>query len=586
MHELLAIPDGRPGLDAKLRKIRALVEEAKRDPWFREQAAAIVRHVAERDQVGEVEAVWSFVRDRVRYLRDPWSPDGLEVFTTPHRLLQDIERGTAAEDCDGHVILASALIETIGYPTRYRIGGTPPDNYRHIWLEAKTNRGWLPLELTKKDEPFDYDPSHRFPLTLTLTGNNMLDTGLGAPAFANTGKLSAAYMAEMERRRQELQRVGGAVDRARKAQEARNDARVRTGAELVASGATSRADQYSQRERERMAQRFAADARRAAAARRSGVGDFEPTPQEQRWHDEASSDVWDDRAMLAGPFGKLKKLRKRVMKTAKKVVKIHRKIFDPIQHLKMLKKSKVANKIFNPLTHLQMLTKGMKRKKSSGDDGDQYIEDRDEELMQPGGAGGTVTTDPDSTGLMPPEYFDQAQGNADPATYDAFRGWDAQTEDQEVDSLYTPAMASMIAPDKVLPADDYFSTPEWPGTTDAYDDPAPEWGAEEDDMQSDDPTDTYGETDIPNGIGDWLSDLATQVVQTGITYGQAQLQAKAAKKGFGQLQFGPTSPAMPAIQQAAPPPAASAALKYAPWIIAGVGAVLVVAMMGGTRRRR
>lgn len=601
MHELLAIPDGRPGLDAKLRKIRALVEEAKRDPWFRSNAAAIVRHVAERDQVGEVEAVWQFVRDHVRYLRDPWSADGLEVFTTPKRLLQDIASGTAAEDCDGHVILASALIETIGYPTRYRIGGVPPDHFRHIWLEAQTNKGWLPVELTKKDETFDYDPSHRFPLTLTLTGNNMLDNGLGAPTFqrANTGKLSAAYMAEMEKRRQHMQRPGGHADRARRAIEERNDRRVQTAAELVASGATSRYDQYSAREKQRIAGRHAADAARSQRAARRTLSAIDPTPQEQRWADEASTDVWDDRAMLgelSGPFSKLKKLRKRVLKKAKKVVKVHRKIFDPIQHMKMLKKSKVARKLFDPRQHLKMLGKAFKPKKVADGGGDEYFEDYGEDLMQPGGAGGTVSSDPNSTGLMPPDLWDTAQGDYDPGTGDPFRGWDAQTEQQEIDSLYTPAMREMIAPDADLPEGDYYTTPDWPGTEDAYDDPSSSWGGdawgydEETDMQAaDDPTDYYGETDTPKGLGDWLSELAQQVAQTGLQYGQAALQAKAAKKGYGNLAFGPRPPAAVAriaVPQQSPPPAASAAMKYGPWIIAGVGAVLVVALMGGSRRSR
>jgi len=593
MHELLSIPDGRAGLDAKVRKIRALVEQAKRDPWFRARAAAIVRHVPERDQVGEVEAVWQWVREHVRYLRDPWSPDGLEVFTTPRRLLEDASRGVAAEDCDGHVILASALIETIGYPTRYRIGGVSPEHWRHIWLEARTNRGWHPLELTKKDEGFTYDPSRRFPLTLTMDGTNMLDQGLGAAqggfARTNTSKLSEAYMEEMKRKREQIQRPGGRVDRLRREREKAAGQQMSATA-MVERGVLTRYDQFSQREKERIADRAKADARRGAAAARSGRGVAglgampEPTPQEQRWLEEATTDVYTDNQMLgelSGPFSKLRKLRK---KTLRKVKRVAKKVRKPLLAA------------FSPTAGMAMIGKRLRRrKKGRGSAAPEPVE-TDETMMQAGGAGGIVSMDPASTGLAPPALFDEAQGAADPSTADPFRGWDAQTDEQEVASLYTPAMQGMIAADKEPPAGDYAATPSWPGTEDAYDEAAPSWGMEpneDDTMNTDDPTDVYGETDTPKGLGDWLSDLATQVVKTGLTYQQAKLQARAAKKGYGELQFGPqpapvATPLGPSVpqQQGGAPPAARAAMAYGPWILAGVGALVVFALARGSRRSR
>ena len=77
-------------------------------------------------------------------------------------MMRDIEdpNTRASGDCDDHVILASALLETAGYPTRYVVGGLPPQDYKHIWLEVRHPReGWLPIELTKKDVPVGWDPA-------------------------------------------------------------------------------------------------------------------------------------------------------------------------------------------------------------------------------------------------------------------------------------------------------------------------------------------------------------------------------------------------------------------------------------------
>lgn len=163
------VPDGTPGVVAKVKRIRVLVEAAKRSPTFRDRAAALVQHVAEKDHDAEISTLVEHVRHGVRYLRDPWSPTGLELFIEPETMLHDVAQGRASGDCDDHVLLASALLETAGYPTRYRVGGSPPDNWQHIWLDVEHPRkGWLPVELTRKDMPIGADPSPRFILTKTL----------------------------------------------------------------------------------------------------------------------------------------------------------------------------------------------------------------------------------------------------------------------------------------------------------------------------------------------------------------------------------------------------------------------------------
>lgn len=627
MHELETIPEGRAGLDAKVRKIRGLVEAAKRDPAFRERAAAIVATVPQRDQVGEITAVFDFVRDGVRYLRDPWAPEGLELFTAPAQLLRDVDRGTAAGDCDDHVILASALLETIGYRTRYRIGGLPPDHFRHIWLEVQAPGGWMPLELVKKDEPAGYDPSPRFPLTLTLDGaSSMFDTmqGLGAPqggfARANPTKLVEAMNRGMKEARTQRQASRPVQERRREVARAAERASLTNqrlpssiGARLVAEGGVRAFDRLDATVRQKVAQA----ASRPAPGRRGQplLGDYETppsfqnTPQEERWFGFTPSDVWrddelaDDVLGLEGLGKKLKKLRKKVKKSATKIgrkaVKIHKKLLDPRESLKRLKKGlKGAGKLVGSI---------LKKPRGEGAGGEAAADDGTK--LQP-----LPYRDTGATGLVPPSLFDEGGGGGGGGgfegsePYDPWGTWDAQSEDQEVESLYTPATAAEIGPDAELPGEgegSYIPTPDWEATENPFDDPASgDEGMDYNAMDVADPTSVYGENEGSGMLGDWMTDLVQQVGNTVLTYQQARLQKKAADKGYAPLQFGatvppvattpvPSVPAQPpatVAQQPDQPPrmrrAPSALGKWGPIAVVGIGVVVLGALVFGSRRSR
>lgn len=168
------IPHGKPGLDAKVAKIRQLVEGAKRDAAFRGQVMRVLHNTPAHDELGEIGRVWSFVRRHITYRRDPV---GVEFFQSPQLLMQ----AGATGDCDDQVILAAAMLETAGYPVRYRVGALDPGQYRHIWLDAKTRKGWVPLELTKRDALFGFDPSKDFPVTETYLGAPMPTSNMLVP---------------------------------------------------------------------------------------------------------------------------------------------------------------------------------------------------------------------------------------------------------------------------------------------------------------------------------------------------------------------------------------------------------------------
>ncbi len=155
------IPHGKPGLDFKMRRIRELVTAAKQDPRFRSRVVSILSGVPAYDQRGEIRRVYNFVRKHIRYTKDP---AGVEFFQAPQLLLQP----GAAGDCDDQVLLASAMLETIGYRTRYRVGAQLPERYAHIWLDVRGPDGWQPLELTKRTATLGFDPTPDFPIVETF----------------------------------------------------------------------------------------------------------------------------------------------------------------------------------------------------------------------------------------------------------------------------------------------------------------------------------------------------------------------------------------------------------------------------------
>lgn len=165
---LETIPEGDAGLAVKLRRLRALVDEAKADPWFRRWTLEQVRAagVRERDYAGELAAVARAAR-AVRYTRDPF---GVELFQDPRLIAQDLGAGAAAGDCDDMVGLACAMSETLGHPTRFRVGGAGNGAWSHIWYDVlEPGKGWRAMDHTEKMRPAGWDPAPAFPLVHTAS---------------------------------------------------------------------------------------------------------------------------------------------------------------------------------------------------------------------------------------------------------------------------------------------------------------------------------------------------------------------------------------------------------------------------------
>ena len=122
--------------------MRDAVRAGIRDPRMivRNQALAIVKGVRQKDFTGEIQAIYDWVRDNIRFVRDI---RGIETVAHPARTLE-IGQG----DCDDQAVLISALLETLSHPTRFVAVGFQPGVLSHVFTETRMRDRWVPLETT------------------------------------------------------------------------------------------------------------------------------------------------------------------------------------------------------------------------------------------------------------------------------------------------------------------------------------------------------------------------------------------------------------------------------------------------------
>ena len=136
------IPSGASGIHATLRLMRDIVRQYKTNLSIRHFAMQLVANVPDKDFEGEVYAVFSWVRDNIRYTRDV---NGVETLQTPDKTIQ-LGQG----DCDDQAVLVSSLLESIGFQTRFTAIGFQPGIYQHVFCEVMMlDHSWIPLETTE-----------------------------------------------------------------------------------------------------------------------------------------------------------------------------------------------------------------------------------------------------------------------------------------------------------------------------------------------------------------------------------------------------------------------------------------------------
>jgi transglutaminase-like putative cysteine protease len=139
--QIVHISGGLAGVYQTLAAMRKLVNQYKIDPTIRQAATSAIFLTPEKDELSEVAALFSVVRDGCRYTRDI---NGVETLSTPDKTLIG-----KIGDCDDQTTLLAALLESVGYPTRFVIAGYHGQDYEHVYLQVWAGDQWINMDATE-----------------------------------------------------------------------------------------------------------------------------------------------------------------------------------------------------------------------------------------------------------------------------------------------------------------------------------------------------------------------------------------------------------------------------------------------------
>lgn len=152
-------PTGRAGVFHTLRLMRGLVERYKTDPRIIQTAATLLFTTPERIERAEVSALFEFVRDHIRYVRDV---HGVETLANPVLTL-----ARQIGDCDDQATLLATLCEAVGYPSRFVAAAYHSEDFEHVFVQIFADGNWIDADPTERGS-LGYSPPD--PLLLFIEG--------------------------------------------------------------------------------------------------------------------------------------------------------------------------------------------------------------------------------------------------------------------------------------------------------------------------------------------------------------------------------------------------------------------------------
>ncbi len=148
------LPKGYPGTRRTVGLVARLIRQGAKDFRVRQTAIDILiaNDIPPKDYLGEIEALFCWVRDRIRYTRDIYR---VELLHTARRMLE-----LRAGDCDDMTILLGSMLKSVGHPVRLALVGFNPRKkslFTHIYLEVFYKGAWIALDPTVR-RPLGFAP--------------------------------------------------------------------------------------------------------------------------------------------------------------------------------------------------------------------------------------------------------------------------------------------------------------------------------------------------------------------------------------------------------------------------------------------
>jgi transglutaminase-like putative cysteine protease len=145
---LMGLPDGIAGTRSTLFMMRDIIRVDAKTVPIRQLAVSLTQGLKQKDWSAEVAALFYFVRDKIRYIRDI---RGTETLHNSAMILQN-----RAGDCDDKAILLSSLLRAIGYSVRLvAVGFKSANSCEHVFIETRAGDtgSWVALDPTMNVAP-------------------------------------------------------------------------------------------------------------------------------------------------------------------------------------------------------------------------------------------------------------------------------------------------------------------------------------------------------------------------------------------------------------------------------------------------
>lgn len=142
-------------------KMKDIISQSSKNSYVREWARKIVARVGVNDKKGEASVIFNFVRDHVRYTKDPL---GFEYMQTPPVVLEDIrlyvegKGDRPAGDCDDMTLLSLSLLKSIGFPVAIKVVSFHNHKkFSHVYGLTQIGYEWVPFDCVRPDQEMGWE---------------------------------------------------------------------------------------------------------------------------------------------------------------------------------------------------------------------------------------------------------------------------------------------------------------------------------------------------------------------------------------------------------------------------------------------
>lgn len=189
---IIDIPSGKEGTIRVLKEMMNLVNKDMTDRDIIEFTNDIILDIPERDKMKEAERIFKFVRDNIRFVKDPL---GKETIFSTKALLNPVRtdtgwilKGRMQGDCDDKSITLATMLQIIGIPTRFVAIKTfdKPKYFSHVFVEGLIEDKWIPFDtITKNDMgwryPFTIEELYGYPIINKVIPKQGFLSNIGEP---------------------------------------------------------------------------------------------------------------------------------------------------------------------------------------------------------------------------------------------------------------------------------------------------------------------------------------------------------------------------------------------------------------------